>query len=86
MPQRGDRTLRRSNEGLISQVLLRLADDAERARARRRARAGGAGSIWQRGKLASKPAGRPRPRLLSQQVAREQYVAPTRAQRVVLSE
>jgi hypothetical protein len=89
MPPRGDRKLRRSDESL-SQVLMRLVEDARGARDRRRPRAtrppGHLVEAWQRGKRPVGAARRPRPRVLSEQVAREQYVAPTRAQRVALSE
>ena len=77
MPKRG--------EGLISRILWLLANDAERPRDQRGPFASRAGVVSGLGKHASAPARRPRHQLTGGP-CREQYVAPTRAQRVALSE
>ncbi len=86
MPKRGDRTLRRSGEGLIGRILRLLANDAKRPHDQRGPCASRAGVVRGPGKDASAPAPRPRPRLTGGPICCEQYVAPTRAQRVALSE
>ena len=78
MPQPGDGTLRT--------FLVLLLNGDKRPRDWWRSRAGRPGVIGQPGKLAGAPASRPRLRTRPRPMAHEQYVAPTRAQRVALSE
>ena len=85
MPKRGDGTPRRSGEGLISRILRLLANDAERPRDQRVPFASRTGVVSGPGEHASAPARRPRHELTGGP-CREHYVAPTRAQRVALSE
>jgi len=84
MPQRG--ALRGSDEGLISQFVVLLRNCVERPRDWWRLRTGRPGVIKQRGTLPSAPTSRPKLRTQSGPIACEQYVAPTREQRVALCE
>jgi hypothetical protein len=84
MPQRG--ALSRSDEGLISQFVVLPRNNVERPRDWWRLCTGRPGVIKQRTKPTNVPTNRPKLRTQSGPICREQYVAPTREQRVALCE
>jgi hypothetical protein len=86
MPQRGDGVPRASDEGQIRQFIVLLRTGLERPRNWRRLRTRNPRVISGPGKRASTPAKRPKLRLGPRPMACEQYIAPTRAQRVALCE
>ena len=85
MPERRDGTSRRSVEGLISHFVVLLRNGVARPRDWWRLRTRRRAVVKQREKLASAPVNRLKLRTQSDP-AREQYVAPTREQRVALCE